>query len=51
MNREIQELLQKLQDFTNKAVRKLQEGDNERSAFFFNLASSISSQIADLVKK
>ncbi len=50
MNREIQELLQKMQEFTQTAVKKLQQGDKEGSSFYFNLAASISGQLADKVK-
>lgn len=51
MNREIQELLQELQKFTNLAIEKLQKGDKISSAFFFNLSSSISNELADKVKQ
>jgi len=48
---ETQELLQKMQKFTNTAVQKLQQGDNEGASFYFSLASSIASQLSELVKK
>lgn len=51
MNQEIQELLQKLQDFTNTAVKKFQQGDKKSSTFYFNLAASISGQLAEKVQK
>jgi len=50
MDKEIQELLQKLQGFTNKAVELLQKGDNISAAFYFSLSSSITAQLAELVK-
>ncbi len=50
MNQEIQELLQKLQQFTNTAVQKLQQGDKTSAAFYFNLAASISGQLAEKVQ-
>ena len=49
MTKEIHELLQKMQEFTQTAVKKLQEGDKVTSAFYFSLASSISSQLSEKV--
>jgi len=49
MTREIQELLQELQKFTNLAVKHLQLGDNDRAKFFFNICASINGQIADKI--
>ena len=49
MDREIQELLHDLQKFTNTAVEKLQKGARVSSAFYFNLAASISGKLSDKV--
>lgn len=50
MDREIQELLQKVQQFTNDAVKELQKGNKERAAFFFDIASSYTNQISAKLK-
>jgi hypothetical protein len=50
MNKEIADLLEKLQQFTNTAVKSLQSGDGEKARFYFNLAASISGQLADKSK-
>ena len=51
MNKEIRELLEKLQSFTNTAVSKISEGDTLSAAFYFNLAASINSEIANKLVK
>ena len=51
MDREIQELLRKLQEFTNTAVKFLRNGDNEKAGYYFNLAASISGQLSEKTKK
>lgn len=51
MNREIQDLLQKIQDVTNTAVKKLQEDDKISAAFFFNLSASFNAELSRLLKE
>ena len=50
MEQQAHELLQKMQQFTNTAVQKLQAGDTTTSSFYFSLAASIASQLSELVK-
>ena len=50
MDYKIRELLEKIQQFTNKAVKLLQEGKNDEASFFFNLSSSLNAEIALLLK-
>lgn len=51
MEQEIQLLLVKLQEFTNTAFQKLQQGDTKSASFYFNLSSSLSGQISDKLNK
>jgi len=51
MDHKIRELLEKIQHFTNKAVGLLQEEKYDEAAFFFNLSSSLNSEIALLIKR
>lgn len=46
----MQILLEKLQEFTNLAFQKLQQGDNKGASFYFNLSSSLSGQLSDKLK-
>ena len=50
MNREIQELLAKMQKFAQQAVEALQKGNNEKASFYFGLVSSLASQLSDKSK-
>jgi len=51
MNREIQELLGKMQEFAQKAVECLQKGEKDRAAFYFNTVASYAGQLSELSKK
>jgi hypothetical protein len=48
---EIQQLLAEMQKFAQSAVEALQQGDKNKASLFFNIVSSISSQISDECKK
>lgn len=51
MDREKVELLEKLQEFTNVAVKSLKAGDGDKASFYFNLSASIAGQLADKSKR
>ena len=46
MNRDIQELLAKMQNFAQKAVECLQKDDGERAAFYFNVVASLAGELS-----